>query len=208
MAARLGWLYFDTGALYRALTWLAVQAHIDTLDAAGLAALARRTPISVRPPTQADGRLYTVEAEGRDITWDLRRPEVDAAVSRVSEHPQVRAALIEQQRRVAAAGPVVVVGRDIGTVVMPDAPLKIYLDASPEERARRRTQEKHERGAEVDYQVILADMRRRDKHDGGRAVAPMRPAADAVKIDTTGMSIEQVIDAAVRLAAERGLTDM
>jgi cytidylate kinase len=128
------------------------------------------------------------------MTWDLRRPEVDANVSEVSLHGAVRAVLIHQQRRIAEAGKVVMVGRDIGTVVLPDAPLKIYLEARLEVRARRRLSEQQARGKVVDYQTILDDMRRRDQIDGDRAVAPMKPAPDAIIIDTTNMSIEDVID--------------
>lgn len=202
VAKRLGYLYFDSGVLYRALTWLALQSGLDLSDGAALAGLAARTPIRVGPPTAADGRQYTVEAEGRDITWDIRRPEVDVNVSEVSQHRAVRGALIHQQRRIAEAGRVVMVGRDIGTVVLPDAPLKIYLDAAVEARAERRYRERLARGEAANYQSILDDMRRRDRIDGGRAVAPMKPAADAVIIDTTRLSFEDVIDHVVHLVRE------
>jgi CMP/dCMP kinase len=202
VAGRLGYLFFDSGVLYRALTWLALRAAYPLSDGAALATLAEQSQIKVLPPTQADGRQYTVEVNGVDITWSLRRPEVDANVSEVSQHAAVREALIHQQRRIAAAGGVVMVGRDIGTVVLPDAPLKIYLDAAPEARARRRMRERAARGETVDYEATLDDMRRRDKIDSGRAVAPLRPADDAIIIDTTTMEFDTVIEYVVGLVEE------
>ena len=193
VAQQLGYLFFDSGILYRALTWLALRQGLRLSDATALVEVAERMDLVVRPPTQPDGRPYTVEVDGEDITWDLRRPEVDANVSEVSKHPAVRAALIPQQRRIAAGGGLVMVGRDIGTVVLPDAPLKIYLDAALEVRARRRQTEQLERARPADYQGILDDMRRRDQIDGGRDVAPMKPAADAILIDTTRMTIGEVV---------------
>ncbi|MCW5850679.1 MAG: (d)CMP kinase [Anaerolineae bacterium] len=194
VAHQLGYLFFDSGILYRALTWLALRQGIGLSDGATLVAVAERMDVVVRPATQADGRPYTVEVDGEDITWDLRRPEVDVNVSEVSKHAGVRAALIPQQRRIAAEGGLVMVGRDIGTVVLPDAPLKIYLDAALEVRARRRLAEQRARGRPATYRAILDDMRRRDQIDGGREVAPMKPAADAILIDTTTMTIDQVVE--------------
>lgn len=202
VAKRLGYLFFDSGVLYRALTWLALRDGYALDDSATLASLAQRSQIDVLPPARADGRQYSVEVNGVDITWSLRRPEVDANVSEVSQHAAVREALIHQQRRIAAAGNVVMVGRDIGTVVLPDAPLKIYLDAAPEARARRRMRERAARGEPVDYQAILDDMRRRDRIDSGRAVAPLRPADDAIIIDTTAMDFDAVIEYVVDLVGE------
>ena len=169
-------------------------------DGAALAALAARSPITVCPPTHTDGRQSTVEAGGEDITWEVRRPEVDANVSNLARHPAVRAALIDQQRRGAVDGRVVMVGRDIGTVVLPHAPLKIFLVASLEVRARRRYDEMIARGQPANYESILADMRRRDEIDSLRAVAPLKPAADAVTVDTTGMRIDEVVNHIVALA--------
>jgi CMP/dCMP kinase len=199
VAERLGYLFFDSGILYRALTWLALRDGYPLYDGTALAALAARSQIDVLPPTRTDGRQYTVEVNGVDITWSLRRPEVDANVSEVSQHAAVREALIHQQRRIAAAGGVVMVGRDIGTVVLPDAPLKIYLDAAPEARARRRMRERAARGETADYQATLDDMRRRDRIDSSRAVAPLRPAEDAVIVDTTDMDFDAVIEHVVDL---------
>jgi cytidylate kinase len=133
LARRLDYLYFDTGLMYRAVTWAALARDIPIDDEAAVTALAERLRIDVIPPTVDDGRQCTVLADGVDVTWAVRTPEVDANVSPVSAYPGVRRALVVQQRRVAAAGPVVMVGRDIGTVVLPDADLKLYLDATVEE---------------------------------------------------------------------------
>lgn len=203
IAKRLGYFFFDSGVLYRALTWLALRAAIDISEASALVALVEQVPIEVYPPTRNDGRPYTVIAQGEDITWDLRRLEVDLNVSEVSQHAAVRAALISHQRRIAEKGRVVMVGRDMGTVVMPDAPLKIYLDAQLEVRARRRLSELQARGKSADYQSILDDMRRRDRLDSSRSVAPLKPAADAIIIDTTTLSIDEVIERVLALVEQR-----
>ena len=200
LARRLGYLYFDTGVMYRAVAWAALDRGLDPEDDEAMTRLAQSVRIDVIPPTVDDGRQYTVYADGVDVTWAIRRPEVDLAVSPVSANPGVRAALTPQQRRIAlAAGGVVMAGRDIGTVVLPDADLKIYLDAAPEERARRRHLEILGRGQEADYEEVLASLRRRDAYDSGREAAPLRPAEDAVVIDTTRMGIEQVLDALMAL---------
>jgi len=193
LAERLNYVYFDTGVMYRAVTWVALQRGIDLADEQGVTALAKNIHIQVTQPTVADGRQYTVYADGEDITWQIRRPEVDHGVSPVSAYPGVRMALTAQQRRIGQAGRVVMVGRDIGTVVMPDAELKIYLDASVEERARRRYREICERGEPADYEHILRDMRRRDRIDSERDTAPLRPASDAVIIDTTELGVAEVL---------------
>ena len=203
LAERLGYTYFDTGVMYRALTWLALRRGIDAHDGARLARLAQQARVAVVPPTQADGRQYTVLVDGEDVTWASRSPDVDRNVSPVSAHPEVRAALIDQQRRLAAGGGIVMVGRDIGTVVLPDADLKIFLTASPQERARRRSREQAARGAPADYEEILADMRRRDAIDSGREAAPLRPAADAVVLDSDQMTVEEEVEFVLRLLAQR-----
>lgn len=201
--ARRRFLYFDTGAMYRAVTWVALQRGMDLSDEAAVTALAERIEIDVTYPTRADGRQYTVFADGEDITWEIRRPEVDAHVSVVAAYPGVRAALTEQQRRIGRRGAVVMVGRDIGTVVMPDADVKIYLDASVEERARRRDREVAARGGQPDYEQILRDMRRRDRIDSERDAAPLRPAENAVIINTDGLTVQQVLDAVLQLVREK-----
>lgn len=193
LARRLSYLYFDTGVMYRAVTLAALRRGVPIDDEAAVTALAERVRIDVLRPTVDDGRQYTVLLDGEDVTWDLRTPEVDAHVSPVSAYPGVRQALLEQQRRIAANGRVVMTGRDIGTVVLPDAELKIYLDASAEVRARRRWLELRERGQDIPFEDVLASMQRRDQIDSGRAVAPLRAAPDAVVIDSTNMSIQDVV---------------
>ncbi len=193
LAQALGYLYFDTGVMYRAVTLAALRRGVDPADEEAVTRLAGQIRIDVIPPTVADGRQYTVLVDGEDVTWDLRLPEVDANVSPVSAYPGVRAALLEQQRRIAAGGRVVMVGRDIGTVVLPDAGLKIYLDASLEERARRRCEEMRARGQPTDYEKVLAAMRRRDQIDSQRAAAPLRPAEDAIVVDSTTMDVNAVL---------------
>jgi len=193
LAERLGYTYLDTGAMYRAVTWIALQQGINIADEEVITALAESMVINITRPTVDDGRQYTVYANGEDVTWEIRRPEVDANVSPVSAYPGVRQALTEQQRRMGRQGRIVMVGRDIGTVVLPEADLKIYLDATVEERARRRHREILERGEEADYKEVLASMRRRDKIDSQREAAPLRPADDAVIIDTTELSIAEVL---------------
>jgi cytidylate kinase len=204
LARRLGYLYFDTGCMYRAVTWVALERGIPIHDEAAITALAEELEIRVTPPTAEDGRQYTVYADGQDATWDIRRPEVDANVSPVSAYPGVRAALTAQQRRIAQRGRIVMVGRDIGTVVIPDADLKIYLDASPQERARRRYLELLARGQEADYEAILHDMRKRDTIDSQREAAPLRPAEDAVIVNTDGLSIAEVLKEVIKLVNEEG----
>jgi cytidylate kinase len=194
LAQRLGYLYFDTGAMYRAVTWEALQRGVDTADEEAVTQLARVLKIDIVKPGLDDGRQYSVLADGEDVTWQTRRPEVDRYVSPVSAYPEVRRALTKQQRRIGQRGRVVMVGRDIGTVVLPDADLKIYLDASPEVRARRRYLELKGRGEEADYEKILADMKRRDQIDSHREVAPLRAADDAVRIDTDNLDVEEVLE--------------
>jgi cytidylate kinase len=204
LARRLGYLYFDTGVMYRGVTWAALDRDISIEDEVAVTALAEVLHIEVTPPTADDGRQYTVLADGVDITWEIRTPAVNANVSPVSAYPGVRKEMVRQQRRVAECGQVVMVGRDIGTVVLPDADLKIYLDASVEERARRRWKEELARGENSDYGAVLASTRRRDEIDSSRDVSPLRAAEDAVVLDSTELSIEQVVAAAERLIEDRG----
>jgi cytidylate kinase len=193
LAERLGYVYFDTGVMYRAVTWIALEQDIAIEDEAQVTALSERLRIDVVRPTLDDGRQYTVLADGQDVTWEIRRPEVDGHVSPVSAYPGVRAALTAQQRRIGHQGRIVMVGRDIGTVVLPDADLKIYLDATLDERATRRCREVAERGEPVEYCAVLDSVRRRDVIDSGRTHAPLRPAEDAVVIDTTPLNVDQVL---------------
>jgi cytidylate kinase len=148
----------------------------------------------VAPASKSDGRACDVLVAGRDITWETRLPDVDANVSVVSAYAGVRAALSRQQRRIGQRGKVVMVGRDIGTVVLPDADLKIYLDASAEKRAKRRFDEMSERGANVDYEDILAKVKERDRIDSTRDVAPLKAADDAVVIDSNKLDVDEVLE--------------
>jgi cytidylate kinase len=196
LAELLGYLYFDTGVMYRAVTWLALRQGVDIDDEAAITLLAEQVKIDVRPPSAQDGRAYDVIVDGQDITWEIRRPEVEAHVSPVSAYAGVRKALTAQQRRIGKRGKVVMVGRDIGTVVLPEADLKIYLDASAEERARRRYKELLDRGEPADFAHILHAMRKRDQIDSNRKVAPLRPAEDAQVLCSDGLDIDQVLEAA------------
>lgn len=202
LARRLGYLYFDTGVMYRAVTWALLARGISIADETAVTALAEHLKIDVTPPTVDDGRQYTVLADGVDVTWAIRTPEVDGNVSPVSAYPGVRRALVRQQRRVAAGGAVVMVGRDIGTVVLPEADLKLYLDASIKERARRRWREVQGRGSGADYETVLASMRRRDEIDSHREVSPLRVAEDAFVVDTTDLGIQEVLAVLERLIEE------
>lgn len=193
LADALGYLFFDTGVMYRAITWLALERKIDFSDEAAITKLAEDAQIDVRPPSKNDGRACDVIAEGRDITWDARSPQIDANVSQVSAYAGVRAALSAQQRRVGLRGRVVMVGRDIGTVVLTEADLKVYLDASAEERAKRRFDEIIQRGENADYEEILKKVIVRDHIDSTRTVAPLRPAHDAVILDSDKLNAEEVV---------------
>lgn len=194
LARKLGYLYFDTGVMYRAATWAALDRGVVISDEAAVTKLAEALQIDVKPPSLDDGRQYDVLCDGVDVTWAIRTPEVDASVSPVSVYPGVRSALTAQQRRIGLRGDVVMVGRDIGTVVLPEAPLKIYLDASAEERARRRYREVQARGNQVQsYESILDNVKRRDAIDSSRATAPLKAAPDAVIIDSTDLSVDEVV---------------
>jgi cytidylate kinase len=199
LSARLGFLFFDTGVMYRAVTWAALQRALAFTNEAGITTLAERIDIDVRPPSHQDGRGYDVLVDGQDVTWEIRRPKVEAHVSTVSAYPGVRKALTEQQRRVGMRGKVVMVGRDIGTVVLPEADLKIYLDASVEQRARRRYEELAGRGETVVYDYVLQAMRERDQIDSTRQVSPLHPAPDAVILDSDHLSADQVLATVLNL---------
>ncbi|MCC7022008.1 MAG: (d)CMP kinase [Thermomicrobiales bacterium] len=203
LADRIGALLFDTGALYRAVALIALQTGVAPTDAIGLAAIARSAAVEVRPPSCRDGRLYDVWLDGRDITWDLRAPEVGAIVSEVAEHREVREALLPLQRKIASGAAVVMVGRDIGTVVVPDAGLKIYLDASPEERARRRFREAALRGGTETLAEVARETMHRDQIDRSREAAPLRAAPDAERVFTDNLEVDDVVAIVERLARDR-----
>ena len=205
-ALRVGYRFCDTGLLYRAITWLALVRDVPATDPAGLRALAGEVELAA----DGAGRLARVLVDGIDRTADVHTPTVDAAVSAISAVPELRTTLLERQRELAKAGAIVMAGRDIGTVVLPDADLKLFLDASVEERARRRAEERGLDGAGPEAERILGALRRRDELDATRPVAPLRPAADARIIATDGNRFEDTVDAVVgaildaeaRLAAE------
>mgnify|MGYP005846476055 CR=1 FL=1 len=203
LAERLGYLYFDTGVMYRAVTWVALQRGIDPADEEAVAALAAALRIEVVSPTCSDGRAYTVCADGEDVTWAIRDPTVDRYVSVVAAYAEVRRFLRQEQRAIGQSQNVVMVGRDIGTAVMPDADVKIYLRALPGERARRRYAELQARGEAVTYDDVLTSMQTRDYTDSHRAVHPLRPAADAVIVDTDGASPQEVLERVLAIVRER-----
>ena len=199
LADDLGYLYFDTGVMYRAVTWAALQRGIPVEDERAVTALASQIQIDVQPPSKADGRDSDVLVDGQDVTWQIRSHEVNATVSIVSAYPGVREEMTRQQRRIGLRGNVVMVGRDVGTVVLPEAELKIYLDASPEERARRRYVETLQRGEAASLDAILTSIRNRDAIDTTRVVAPLRPAPGAVIINSEGLDVDGVFLAVTSL---------
>lgn len=194
LAKELNYLYFDTGVMYRAVTWAVLQRGIDLEDEAAITALAEQISLDVRPPSVDDGRPNDILVDEQDVTWAIRSPEVETHVSKVSAYPGVRRALSALQRRIGLRGNVIMVGRDIGTVVLPEADLKIYLDASAEQRALRRYKELVCRGEEADLNEILAAMRQRDRIDSTRQVAPLRPAPDARILDSDDLDANQVLE--------------
>jgi len=202
VAEKLGYLYLDTGCMYRAVTLAALQAGIDVADEMAVTQLTQQMEIEVLPAQdEGDGRHYTTLLNGKDVTWDLRLPEVDANVSQVASYKGVREELVRRQRAYGRRGHVVMVGRDIGTVVMPDAPLKLYITASPEERARRRWLDRQKQGFSDDFDAILADVIRRDRIDSNRQHSPLRPADDVIIMDTTERSVAEIVDEIVGMAA-------
>ena len=198
LARRLGYLYFDTGVMYRALTWAALRHGVDPGDELAAAALARDLDIDIEPPAVADGRQYTVRVDGQDATWDLRRPEVDRQVSLVARHPAVREILRARQRAIGLRGQVVMVGRDIGTIVLPEARLKIYLQASQHARATRRAAELRARGYAADLAEIQAELARRDALDEH----VMAPAPDALVLTNEALLPSEEVDLILARLAE------
>jgi len=194
LADSLGYLFFDTGIMYRAVTWIALQYDMNLQDESAITQMAETAQIDIRPSSKDDGRACDVVIAEKDVTWEMRSGDVEANVSLVSAYAGVRKALSDQQRKIGLRGKVVMVGRDIGTVVLPEADLKIYLDASAEERAKRRYDEIIARGEKANYAELLKKMIERDHLDSTRAVAPLRPADDAVIINTDKVSAEQVFE--------------
>jgi cytidylate kinase len=193
LAERLGFTYLDSGAMYRCVALAALERSVDPDAAAATGDLAAALDIGF------DGEA--VSLDGRDVSEEIREPRVTEASSRVSVHPGVREAMVARQRELIAAGRYVAEGRDIGTVVSPDAPLKVFLTASPEERARRRAAQTGE-----DPGAVRAAQRERDARDEGREHSALRPADDAIELDTTGLSLEQVVSRIESLARDRNLT--
>jgi CMP/dCMP kinase len=189
LAERLGFVRIDTGALYRGIALVAIEAGIDLENEVEVAEVARRVRLEF--VGSKEPRLHV---DGVDREDDIRSPKVAQGASIVSKHPAVRAALLDLQRGLGEGGAVVLEGRDIGTVVFPDAEVKVFLTASAEERAMRRVRDLQGRGIEVEYDGTLSEIRERDARDSGRAVAPLRPAPDSVEIDCTEMGIAAVVD--------------
>jgi len=195
-AERLGFLYLDTGAMYRAVTWKALEEKIDPDDAEGL----ERLVSEVRLDLAQDPAGARVLVDGEDVTEKIREPRISREVSRVSRVPAVRRAMVAAQRALGERGAVVVEGRDIGTVVFPRAAVKIFLAASIEERARRRREELLRAGLEQDLDELREEIRRRDELDSAREDSPLRQADDAVRIDTTGLTVEEQVERVVAIA--------
>jgi cytidylate kinase len=196
VAARLGYRHIDTGAMYRALAWKAIREGIDLADEPAVTALGERATF--------DLELGRVAIDGHDVSREVRTPDMDRASALVARHPAVRRVLVARQRAYGAGGGVVMEGRDIGTVVFPDAEVKIYLDASPEERARRRADDPaHNSSGTAELSDVATALAERDRSDSTRAVSPLTVAADATIVDTTGVAVEQVIERVLALVRTR-----
>jgi cytidylate kinase len=195
ISAALGYRHVDTGAMYRAVGWKAAHEGIPFDDEAAIAALARRANLVV------EGGVVVID--GHDVTRAIRTPDIDKAATAVARLPNVRAVLVARQRELGAGGGVVMEGRDIGTVVFPNADVKIYLDASPEERARRRATDAAHTGSQAGQAAVAEAIRARDKADTTRAASPLTLAADAVLIDTTSLPIEQVVERVMTIVRQK-----
>ncbi|MEG0460828.1 (d)CMP kinase [Gordonibacter sp.] len=204
VAKKLGFSCLDTGAMYRAIAWQALADGVALDDDASLGAVARTHDIAFGHEA-GDPAPKRVSIGGTDVTDAIRTAEIDRAVSPVSAAPSVREALVEQQRRIGCGGDYVVEGRDIGTVVFPEAEVKVFLTASDEERAHRRAHQNVDRGiGSIDFEEVLTDLRRRDDHDSSRATSPLKPAEDAAHLDSTGSYIEEVISRICDMARAKG----
>lgn len=196
VAEQLGFAFLDTGAMYRAATWRAMEAGVDLDDGEGIAASTKAMDLDMHD----DGATGRVLVDGHDVTEAIRTPEVTRRIAKLDQIPAVRAHLVALQRQVAAAGPTVAEGRDMGTVVFPRAKCKIFLEASLDERARRRARQLEEKGNAVDFDRLRADIHRRDEENRNRAASPLRCADDAVRVDTTSLTFEDVVERIVQLA--------
>ncbi len=198
LAEKLGYRFLDTGLMYRAVSWLALQQGAGAENEAAAIRIAQANAIR---PSADDGASMVI---GEHILGEeLRLPEVDLASSQVSTYPDVRSALVKQQKHIADEGPVVMVGRDIGTVVLPDAPLKLFIVASPEVRARRRYEELLAQGKDVEFQEVLDDLLARDNRDESRDASPLKAAPDAVVVDTDDKTLDEVVQEAWCIATGR-----
>ncbi|RJQ41416.1 MAG: (d)CMP kinase [Anaerolineaceae bacterium] len=193
LADKLGFQFLDTGVMYRAVTLAVLEKGIDPHDEKAVSEKAEQIKIEILPPTQKDGRQNDVIVDGQDVTWKLWENNVRDAVSLVSTYQRVRQALTEKQRQIGLRGKIVMVGRDIGTVVLPDAEHKFFLVASVEERARRRFNEIQASGKKADLAEIQHALEERDKIDSSRKLAPLKPAQDAKMINTDGKTVQQVV---------------
>jgi len=198
LAKLLGFAFLDTGAMYRAATWRALDRGVDLDDHAALARSTQQMDLRI---DESDG-AQTVLVDGRDVTEAIRSPEVTREIYRLDAIPEVRAHLVELQRHVASLRPTVAEGRDMGTVVFPRAKCKFYLEASLDERARRRFEELRSKGIEVDFQALRDEIESRDLKTMTRAISPLRPADDAVRIDTTHLTLDQVVDQMAAVARQ------
>lgn len=199
LAKALGFAYLDTGALYRAVGLAAFGQEVDPDDPGDLTAWLAGLDLSAR----AQGGKFLVTLDGRDVEPEIRAEHIGELASRLSARPEVRAALLDLQRQAAQAGDLVAEGRDMGTVVFPGAEVKIFLKASDQERARRRHQELVQNGQQVDFDEVLADMRRRDQRDQQRAASPLKPAPEAVQVDSSQMTRAEVVQRILDLARRR-----
>jgi cytidylate kinase len=200
VAQRLGYRFLDTGAMYRAVTWAALQAELDISDEAAIAVFAETVRVELADNEREGGRVVLVD--GQNATPHFREPAVEAAVSLVARVPRVREALVRIQRQEAASGRIVMAGRDIGSVVLPEARVQVYLDASRDVRARRRAEQLTHAGAAADLDTLVADLARRDGIDSSREASPLTAAPEAVIINTDDLSIEEVVRRIVALAHE------
>ncbi len=203
LAAKLGYPFLDTGIMYRAVTFAALERGINLNDQGALTHLAQSINVEVRLPKPGSADPAVIMVDGKDVTSRLRQRRVEEAVSLVSRVAGVRDALVHLQRLIAGHQAIVMAGRDIGTVVLPDADLKVYLDASVEERARRRYQEFAASGRDVTREMVAEDLRRRDRIDSQRAVSPLRPADDAIVINTEGIDQDEVLRRVLALVEDR-----
>ncbi len=200
LAKELNYIYTDTGAMYRAVTYLAITNNVSFSDEEGLVSLIKKYPISFSQ--QEDGQHVFIAS--KDVTLEIRQPDVTKAVSEVSTHGKVREELVAVQRKIGERGGVVMDGRDIGTAVLPNAEVKIFLVASVSERAERRFKENQEKGIPTDLETLTKEIQERDHYDSTRDVSPLKQAEDAVRIDTTGKSIPEVVAAIKAVVLKKG----